>query len=501
MRFEATHDDNRETCTDASNTPVRFGTAIAMAEFRVDKDFLGDVRVPVNAYWGAQTQRAIENFPISGLRFGRRFLYALGLIKKAAAEGNLELGLLDAKLARAIVQAADEVVEGKLDAQFPIDVFQTGSGTSTNTNANEVIANRANEMMGSRLGTKGAIHPNDHVNIGQSSNDVIPSAIHIAAMLAIEQELLPALRELEKSLATKAKEFDSIVKTGRTHLMDATPIRLGQEFSGYASQIDHGIRRVQNARPFLSELAIGGTAVGTGINGHPDLPQKIVDKVSAATKVRFRVAESHFEAQGAQDALVEASGAVRGVAIGMMKIANDIRWMGSGPRAGLGELQLPAVQPGSSIMPGKVNPVIPEAVMQVAVQVIGNDAAIAVANSHSNLDLSTMMPVMHRNLQESIEILAAAARVFARKCIDGLEANEEFLRKTADLSPAIATRLTPIIGYERAAELAKESVRTGIPIKELVVQKGILKREEAEKLLDPRALTEPRKDSLGSGGG
>jgi len=471
-----------------------------MTEFRVDRDFLGEVRVPKDVYWGAQTQRAVENFPISGLRFGRRFLHALGLIKKAAAEANLELGLLDPKLARAVIQASDEVAEGKLDAHFPIDIFQTGSGTSTNSNANEVIANRANEVLGTPLGDKGPVHPNDHVNMSQSSNDVIPSAIHVAALVAIEQDLLPALRDLEKSLTTKAKEFDPIVKTGRTHLMDATPIRLGQEFGGYASQVDHGIRRVQSARASLAELAIGGTAVGTGINAHPDLAQKIVDKVSAATKVRFRVAENHFEAQGTQDSLVEASGALRTVALSMMKIANDVRWMGSGPRAGLGELALPAIQPGSSIMPGKVNPVIPEAVMQVAAEVMGNDVAIAVANSHSNLDLCTMMPVMHRNLQESIEILAAAARVFARKCIDGLEANKEFLHRTADLSPAIATRLNPIIGYERAAELAKESVRTGIPIKELVVQKGILKREEAEKLLDPRTLTEPNKDLLGSGG-
>ncbi|HKZ22887.1 MAG TPA: class II fumarate hydratase [Thermoplasmata archaeon] len=471
-----------------------------MTEFRVDRDFLGEVRVPKDVYWGAQTQRAVENFPISGLRFGRRFLHALGLIKKAAAEANLELGLLDPKLARAVIQASDEVAEGKLDAHFPIDIFQTGSGTSTNSNANEVIANRANEVLGTPLGDKGPVHPNDHVNMSQSSNDVIPSAIHVAALVAIEQDLLPALRDLEKSLTTKAKEFDPIVKTGRTHLMDATPIRLGQEFGGYASQVDHGIRRVQSARASLAELAIGGTAVGTGINAHPDFAQKVVDKVNASTKVRFRVAENHFEAQGTQDSLVEASGALRTVALSMMKIANDVRWMGSGPRAGLGELALPAIQPGSSIMPGKVNPVIPEAVMQVAAEVMGNDVAIAVANSHSNLDLCTMMPVMHRNLQESIEILAAAARVFARKCIDGLEANKEFLHRTADLSPAIATRLNPIIGYERAAELAKESVRTGIPIKELVVQKGILKREEAEKLLDPRTLTEPNKDLLGSGG-
>ncbi|HLE45501.1 MAG TPA: class II fumarate hydratase, partial [Thermoplasmata archaeon] len=361
-----------------------------MGDHRVEKDFLGELKVPRDAYWGVQTQRAVENFPVSGIRFGRRFIYALGLIKKACAETNMDLGLLDNKLGRPIVQAADEVIAGKLDAQFPLDVFQTGSGTSTNMNANEVIANRANEILGTPLGTKGAVHPNDHVNMGQSSNDVIPAAIHVAALLAVEQDLLPALRELEESLAKKSKEFDPIVKSARTHLMDATPIRLGQEFSGYASQVDHGIRRVSGARAALAELAIGGTAVGTGINAHPDLAGKVVERVSAATGIRFRVAENHFEAQASQDGLVEASGSVRTVAVSLMKIANDIRWLGSGPRTGLGELNLPAVQPGSSIMPGKVNPVIAEAVMQVGAQVVGNDMTVSLANTHSNLDLSTM---------------------------------------------------------------------------------------------------------------
>ncbi len=471
-----------------------------MGEYRVEKDFLGELKVPKDAYWGVQTQRAVENFPVSGIRFGRRFIYAIGLLKKACAETNMELGLLDPKLGKAIVQAADEVVEGKHDSQFPLDVFQTGSGTSTNMNANEVIGNRANEILGHPLGTKGSIHPNDHVNMGQSSNDVIPAAIHVAALLAVEQDLLPALRELEESLHKKEREFDPIVKSARTHLMDATPIRLGQEFGGYASQIDHGIRRITAARAALAELAIGGTAVGTGINAHPDLPGKVVERVSAATGVRFRVAENHFEAQAVQDALVEASGAVKTVAVSMMKIANDIRWLGSGPRTGLGELNVPAVQPGSSIMPGKVNPVIAEAVMQVAAQVIGNDASISVANTHSNLDLCTMMPVMSHNLQQSIEILANVARIFAHRCIDGLSANEALLRRNAEMSTAIVTRLNPIIGYEKAAELAKESVRTGVPIKQLVIEKGVLKAEEAEKLLDPKVLTEPSKDILGSGG-
>ncbi len=472
-----------------------------MTEFRIEKDFLGEVKVPKDALWGVQTQRAVENFPVSGIRFGRRFLYAIGLIKKACAEVNLELGLLDPKLAKAIVQAAEEVMEGTLDAHFPLDIFQTGSGTSTNMNANEVIANRANVILGTPLGSRGAVHPNDHVNMGQSSNDVIPTAIHVAALLAIDQALLPALRELQVSLGRKAKEFDPIVKAARTHLMDATPIRLGQEFSGYESQVSYGIRRVSNARPSLAELAIGGTAVGTGINAHPDLPRKVIERINRATGIQFREAENHFEAQASQDALVESSGALKTVAVSLLKIANDLRWMASGPRTGLGELNLPAVQPGSSIMPGKVNPVICEAVMMVATEVIGNDATITVANSHSNLDLSTMMPVMAHDLQQSIEILANVARVFAHKCVDGITANEAVLRRNAEMSTAIVTRLNPIIGYEKAAELAKESARTGISIKQLVIERKILSPQEAEKLLDPQILTEPSKDLLGSGGG
>src|SRR3989442_1553430 len=472
-----------------------------MTDYRIEKDFLGELKVPKDAYWGAQTQRAIENFPISGIRFGRRFIYALGLIKMACAQTNVELGLLDGKLGKAIVQGCQEVMDGKLDAQFPLDIFQTGSGTSTNMNANEVIANRANEILGHPLGEKGPVHPNDHVNMGQSSNDVIPTAIHVAALLEIDHSLLPALRELEDSLAKKAKEFDPIVKAGRTHLMDATPIRLGQEFSGYQSQIDHGIRRVSAARAALAELAIGGTAVGTGINAHPEFPGRVVEKISAATNTKFRVAENHFEAQAARDALVEASGAIRTVAISMIKIANDLRWLGSGPHTGLRELHLPAVQPGSSIMPGNANPVIPHPVMQVAVTVIGNDVTITVANSHSNLDLCAMMPVMAHDLQMSIEILANAARVFAHKCIDGLTANVDLLRRNAEMSTAIVTRLNPILGYEKAAELAKESARTGVPIKQLVIERKILSREEAERLLDPKGLTEPSKDLLRSGGG
>ena len=471
-----------------------------MTEYRVETDFLGELKVPKDAYWGVQTQRAVENFPVSGIRFGRRFLYALGLIKVAAAQTNMELGLLDSKIGKAVVQASQEVMDGKLDAQFPLDIYQTGSGTSTNMNANEVIANRANEILGHPLGEKGSVHPNDHVNMSQSSNDVIPTAIHVAALMAIDHDLLPALRELEDSLAKKAKEFDPVVKSGRTHLMDATPIRLGQEFSGYTSMIDHGIRRVSSARGALAELAIGGTAVGTGINTHPDFPGRVVEKVSTVTGIKFRVADNHFEAQMAQDALVEASGAMRAVAVSMLKIANDLRWLGSGPHAGLGELNLPAVQPGSSIMPGKVNPVIAESVMQVAVTVIGNDVAIAVANTHSNLDLCTMMPVMSHRLQQNTELLTNVARIFAHKCIDGITANVDVLLKYAESSPAIATRLNPVIGYEKASEIAKEAGRSGKSVKQIVVERGLLSQEEADKVLDPKHLTQPSKEPAGGGG-
>lgn len=472
-----------------------------MAEYRVEKDFLGELKIPKDAYWGVQTQRAVENFPVSGLRFGRRFIYGLGTVKAATAEANMELGLLDKELGKAVLQAAKEVAEGKFDDQFVVDIFQTGSGTSTNMNANEVIASRANEILGVGRNVKGRVHPNDHVNMAQSSNDVIPTAIHIAALMAIEQDLLPALRELRSSLEKKAKEFDNIVKSARTHLQDATPIRLGQEFGGYASQIDHGIRNITGVKSHLAELPIGGTAVGTGLNTHPDFPGKVVTKISDYTGTSFRVCENHFEAQSAQDALVEISGALRSVAVSAMKIANDLRLMSSGPRTGLAEITLPAVQPGSSIMPGKVNPVIPEMVCQVAAQVIGNDVVIGIGGFNSNLDLSTMMPVMHYNLQLSVQILSNAARIFAEKCIDGIVVNEETCRRYADLSSAIVTRLNPVIGYEKAAEIAKEAVKTGKTIRELVIEKGILKPEEAEKLLDPRALTEPSKDLVGAGGG
>ena len=468
---------------------------------RTEKDTMGAVRVPAHALWGASTQRAVENFPISGFRFPRVFIEAIGLVKWACAESNMELGLLDGKLGAAIGAAAKDVAAGRHDDQFPLDIFQTGSGTSTNTNANEVIANLANLALGGTVGAKKPVHPNDHVNMGQSSNDVIPTAIHIAALLAMERELVPALQRLHDALAEKARAWDGIVKSGRTHLMDATPIRLGQEFSGYASQVEHGIRRVQGTYRHLGELALGGTAVGTGINAHPDMPPKAIRRLAEATGLPLRRADNAFEAQAAQDALVEASGALRTLAVSLFKIADDIRWMGSGPRTGFAELKLPELQPGSSIMPGKVNPVIPEAVIQVCVQVFGNDAAVAASGITSNLDLNTTMPVMAHNLLQSVHLLARASEVFREKCIDGLQPNLEKIRRDAELSTAIVTRLNPIIGYDKAAELAMESMRTGKTVKELVIEKGILSREEAEKLLDPKALTESSADALGSGGG
>jgi len=472
-----------------------------MSEFRTEKDTMGEVKVPAGALWGASTQRAVENFPISGFRFPRVFIEALGLVKAACAEANVELGLLDRKLGDVIAKAARDVAAGQHDAQFPLDIYQTGSGTSTNTNANEVIANLANLALGGTIGSKKPVHPNDHVNMGQSSNDVIPTAIHVAVLLSLDRELLPALERLCEALAVKARAWDGIVKSGRTHLMDATPIRLGQEFSGYASQVEHGAARVRATYRHLAELALGGTAVGTGINAHPEMPGKAIRRLAAETRLPLVRAPNAFEAQAAQDALIEASGALRTVAASLFKIADDIRWMGSGPRTGIAELKLPELQPGSSIMPGKVNPVIPEALIQVCVQVYGNDAAVAASGLASNLDLNTMMPVMAHNLLQSVHLLARASEVFREKCIEGLQPNLDKIRRDAELSTAIVTRLNPIIGYDKAAELAKESMRTGKTVKELVIEKGILKREEAEKLLDPKALTESSADLLGSGGG
>ena len=460
-------------------------------KFRIEKDSMGEMKVPQIAYWGPETQRAIENFPISGLRFPRIFLRALGIIKMAAAQTNMELGLLERKLGAAILQAAREVLEGNFDDQFALDIFQTGSGTSTNMNANEVIAHRANQILGGKIGDKKPIHPNDHVNLGQSSNDVIPSTLHIAAWEGIQKDLLPALKTLQKALEKKAREFNSVMKIGRTHLQDATPIRLGQEFSGYASMVSHGVRRIENLRRSLSELARGGTAVGTGINSHPRFAGLVIKRINQTTGLAFREAENHFEAQGARDAVVEASSALKALSTSLWKIANDIRWLGSGPRCGIGEILIPPVQPGSSIMPGKVNPVIPEALCQVVAQVMGNDLTVAIAGMSGNFELNVMMPVMAYNLLQSIRLLSIASSVFTEKCVNGLKADKERCREMIEKSLAMVTALSPRIGHDRAAEIAKEAYRTGRTIREVAIQKGVLPARELEKILDPWRMTKP----------
>ncbi len=461
------------------------------ASYRVEKDSLGEMQVPSSAYYGAQTQRAVENFPISGLRFPRRLIQALGWIKASAAEANLALGYLDARTCAIVVEVAEEVAMGSLDEHFPIDIYQTGSGTSSNMNANEVISNRAIEKLGGRIGSKTPIHPNDHVNMGQSSNDVIPTAIHVAAWVAMTQDLLPALERLALSLDQKSVAFDGIVKTGRTHLQDATPVRLGQEFAGYAAQIRQGIRRLRSSGDGLCELALGGTAVGTGINRHPDFPRLAIEGISRRSGESFREAADHFEAQSAQDAASEASGALKTLACSLMKIANDIRWMASGPRAGIFELELPTVQPGSSIMPGKVNPVIAESVCMVAAQVIGNDTAITIGCQSGNFELNVMLPVIAHNLLGSISLLAATADNFRLQCIDGLKANREGCEGVVERGLAICTALAPSIGYDKAASLSKEAYKTGRTIRELAREQRVLPEAELEIVLDARAMTHP----------
>ena len=453
-----------------------------MSEFRTEKDSLGEMKVPTAALYGPQTQRAVENFPISGQPLPPRVIHALGTVKAAAARVNARLGLLPADVAGAIETAANEVVSGRWDAEFPIDVFQTGSGTSTNMNANEVIAHRASALLGR------PVHPNDHVNLGQSSNDVIPTVLHVAAVIEIEQSLLPALDHLAGVLEDKAREFDDIIKTGRTHLMDATPIRLGQEFGGYASQVRHGIARVQATLPDLRELAIGGTAVGTGLNTHPEFGKRMAGEIGSLLGTSFTEAANHFEAQGAQDAPAWTSGALNTVAASLMKIANDVRLMNSGPRCGLGEVTLPAIQPGSSIMPGKVNPVICEAVIQVGAQ-------------WGQLDLNTMLPMIARNLLESVRLLAAASRAFADKALAGLVANADTCRDYVEISPSMATALNPLIGYDKAAEIAKKSFATRRPVRELAREMTDLTPAEIEQALDPRRQTEPGLDFGGGAGG
>lgn len=460
-----------------------------MTENRIEKDSMGEMQVPVSSYYGAQTQRAVLNFPISGLRFPRPFIRALGLIKKAAAETNLELGLLDEELAPAILEAAGEVAEGKLDEQFVVDIFQTGSGTSTNMNANEVIANRAIEIRGGEIGSR-EVHPNDHVNMGQSSNDVIPTAIHVSALEEVDKSLIPALKKLHESLEKKAQEFDDVVKIGRTHLQDAVPVRLGQEFSAYASMVEHGIKRMESARASLCELAIGGTAVGTGLNCHPEFSARVVEKVSNWTGVPFREAANKFEALASKDAAVEASGMLKTVAVSLMKIANDLRWLGSGPRCGIGEIFLPAVQPGSSIMPGKVNPVIPEAVTMIVAQVIGNDVTITIGGQSGNFELNVMKPVIAYNLLQSIHLLSTGSEVLAEKCVDGLKANREPSREMVERSLAMGTSLVPKIGYDKATEIAKVAYQTGRTVREVALEQKVLSEEELEQALDPWSMTE-----------
>ncbi|MGH7849443.1 MAG: class II fumarate hydratase [Thermodesulfobacteriota bacterium] len=464
---------------------------MASKSTRTEYDSMGEMEVPSNAYYGAQTARAIENFPISGIRKHSLLIKAMGMIKLAAAESNMQLGLLSKKAGAAIVRAAKEVIDGKLDDHFVLDVFQTGSGTSTNMNTNEVIANRANEIAGGKKGDKSGIHPNDHVNMGQSSNDVYPTAIHVSAILAINDLLLPSLRNLEKALSAKARAFDKIVKIGRTHLQDATPIRLGQEFSGYASMIKHGIKRVEHAREELSELAIGGTAVGTGINTHPKFAGLVAGRLSKMTGTRLYEAENHFEAQGSKDAVVEASGSLKTLAVSLMKIANDIRWLGSGPRCGIGEIIIPAVQPGSSIMPGKVNPVIPEAVCQVAAQVIGNDLTITIGGQFGNFELNVMMPVKGHNLLQSIELLGKVSQVFTDKCVKGIKADRERCEEMIEKSLAMCTSLAPVIGYDSAAKIAKEAYETGKTVRQVALEKKVLPAEKLKQLLDPWSMTEP----------
>ncbi|MCX9191567.1 aspartate ammonia-lyase [Carbonactinospora thermoautotrophica] len=461
-----------------------------MSEYRIERDSMGEVQVPAWAKWRAQTQRAVENFPVSGQRLERAHVVALARIKAAAAKVNAELGVIDADMARAIQEAAAEVVEGKWDDHFPVDVFQTGSGTSSNMNMNEVLATLASERLGR------PVHPNDHVNASQSSNDVFPSSIHIAATSAVVNDLVPALEHLAGALEHKAEEFREVVKAGRTHLMDATPVTLGQEFGGYAAQVRLGVERITATVPRLAELPLGGTAVGTGLNTPPGFARRVIAEIAGATGLPLTEARNHFEAQGARDALVEASGQLRTVATSLYKIANDIRWMGSGPRTGLAEISLPDLQPGSSIMPGKVNPVIPEAVCMVCAQVVGNDAAVTFAGAAGNFELNVMLPVMARNILESIRLLANVARLFADKCVAGITANVERCREYAESSPSIVTPLNRYIGYEEAAKVAKQALAERKTIKQVVIERGYVEQgkitlEELDRVLDVLSMTHP----------
>ncbi|MEO0742140.1 MAG: class II fumarate hydratase [Bacteroidota bacterium] len=454
-------------------------------ETRIETDSLGEVHVPADALYAAQTQRAKDNFPISSLRFGRRFIEALGLVKGAAAKTNKQLGLVDDGRADAIVDAAEQVRTGALDDQFVLDIFQTGSGTSTNMNTNEVIATVATRALGEN------VHPNDHVNYGQSSNDVIPTAMHVAARVAIEQELIPALERFHASLEAKASEFDDVIKSGRTHLMDATPVRLGQEFGGYASQIAHAIRRLRLASDDLAELALGGTATGTGINRPADFPAHAIGFISEATGLQFREAENHFEAQAAKDAYVFAAGALNTLAVAVVKIVNDIRHLSSGPTSGLSEIQLPAIQPGSSIMPGKVNPVMSEALMMVAARVMGNATTITVGGQHGNFELNVMMPVMAHAMLESIEILTNGLDAFRTNCLDGIRANRARAQELLEKNPSIATALNATIGYDKASKVAKKAAAEGRSVRDVLLDMDLVPEDQLDAVLDVRSMTEP----------
>jgi fumarate hydratase class II len=456
---------------------------------RIERDSMGDVPVPEGAYYGASTQRAVDNFPISNLRFGRTFIWALGLLKASAAVVNKEMGSVDAEKADAIIEAAKEVMDGDLDEHFVVDIFQTGSGTSTNMNANEVIANRASEILGAELGSK-LVHPNDHVNAGQSSNDTIPTAIHVAAVAGIELNLLPALDALAASLEAKAVEFDDILKSGRTHLMDATPVRLGQEFGGYAVQVANGAQRIRSVLPELNELALGGTAVGTGINAPDGFPAATIAEMARRSGYDFVEAPNHFEAQAAKDAAVSASGALKTVAVSLFKIANDLRWMSSGPRTAIAEITLPSLQPGSSIMPGKVNPVISEMMMQVASQVIGNDTAITWGGANGNFELNVMMPLIAHNLLQSIDLLSTGADVMRTKMVDGIEADEDRATFLLEQNVIIITALVPVIGYDKSAEVAKKAFKEGRGVREVALELGVLPEDELDSALDLRPMTE-----------
>lgn len=464
---------------------------LKMADYRIERDSLGEVKVSANTYWGSQTQRAIENFPVSGIAFPPVFIRSMAYIKAACAKANLESGLLDKKSAKAIIRACSEIADGKFGDQFPLDIFQTGSGTSTNMNVNEVIATRSNEILTGKKNTKSPVHPNDYVNMGQSSNDVIPSAIHVASCILIKESLLPSLALLQDVIEAKAAEYRNAVKTGRTHLMDAMPVTAGQEMSGWAAQISHSAERIKGLVPYLSELAIGGTAVGTGVNASRGFGRAVSRGLSEITGIRFREAKNHFASQSAQDAVTALSGQLKTAATSIIKISNDLRLMNSGPVAGLSEIQIPSLQPGSSIMPGKVNPVIPEAVRMVCAQVIGNDAVISMSNSLGDFQLNTMLPVIAHNIIQSITILSNAVRLLAEKAIKDLRMNEEHARGLVDRNPIIAAALNPLIGYDRSADVVKKALKEGKTVKEAAVELGYLTGEDAGKVLNPVTMTRP----------